>query len=408
MLRQQANEAAQPPQDFATKGTEAKISRSEAPDVANEKKIGAPKTAEQVQRAEQLQDRVENYATIRKQAAAASVVVATESNWWEKTKSFVSNNIFEPFDQYIYTPIIQPVIEKRNEVLANTASWLDKNVYQPYVAPRIDNAVDRLKDDFSWINETIIQPWVIPFFKEVGGVISDAVGFVTPYLAPAISKAAEWGTAAITWFNESVYQPHILPALQEFNESVYQPYLAPIVKAAANVVGTYVEFVTEHIYEPIFAPIVNDINKYIVKPYVDPAAAWWDKTWDEYGEWVHNGLDAVGFIPGLGDIMDGVNAVIYLGEGRYLEASISGLAMLPVLGDLAKSGKYALKVGAELVEETAEKVVKEFIEEGARRRGSSPRRYRREAGEKAPTSLPRRHAGLDACLWFRGQHRSQR
>ena len=36
--------------------------------------------------------------------------------------------------------------------------------------------------------------------------------------------------------------------------------------------------------------------------------------WDEYGEWVHGALDAVGFIPGLGEIADGINGLIYLGS----------------------------------------------------------------------------------------------
>lgn len=296
--------------------------------------------------------------------------VTPESNWWEKTKSFVKDNILEPWDQYVYEPIVKPLTEKRNEVLKDTVSWLNTNVYQPFLAERVDNTLNNLKNNATWINETIIQPWVIPFGKEFVGVLSDIGNWVNttviePYVVPFVTKSVEYAIEDFARLNETVLQPYLLPAWEKFNEKVYQPYLAPIVDVAADLVTGYTELITEHVYEPIFAPIVNDINKYIVKPYIDPAVAWWDKTWDEYGEWVHNGLDAVGFIPGLGDIMDGVNGLIYLAEGRYLEASISAAAMIPVLGDLAKAGKLGLKVATEVVEEAAEKVVKEVVEEVA-------------------------------------------
>ena len=80
----------------------------------------------------------------------------------------------------------------------------------------------------------------------------------------------------------------------------------------------------------------------------DKATDWWEATWDKYGERVHGALDAVGFIPGLGVIADGLNGLIYLGEGRYLEATVSALAMIPLIGDLGKGGKYAAKVGGRL------------------------------------------------------------
>jgi RHS repeat-associated protein len=60
------------------------------------------------------------------------------------------------------------------------------------------------------------------------------------------------------------------------------------------------------------------------------------------GNWVkdnaHEVLDAVGTIDPTG-IADGLNAVIYLAEGDYKNAAISGLSILPG-GDLAKGGKY--------------------------------------------------------------------
>ena len=78
---------------------------------------------------------------------------------------------------------------------------------------------------------------------------------------------------------------------------------------------------------------------------------------------MHGSLDAAGLIPGLGEIADGLNGLIYLGEGRYVEASISALAMIPILGDLGKAGKLGLAIGKEVLEEAAEKIVKETTEE---------------------------------------------
>jgi Mor family transcriptional regulator len=99
--------------------------------------------------------------------------------------------------------------------------------------------------------------------------------------------------------------------------------------------------------------------------------------WDEYGEWVHGALDAAGFIPGVGEIADGLNGVIYLAEGNYLEAGLSVMSMIPLLGDLGKAGKWTAELGQEVVDtvvekvakevagEALEKTVKESLEEGA-------------------------------------------
>ena len=120
-----------------------------------------------------------------------------------------------------------------------------------------------------------------------------------------------------------------------------------------------ISWVNRNIYQPIFQPVVSDINKYIYQPFKDEA----QKFWDEYGEWVHGCLDTAGFIPGLGEIADGLNGLIYLGEGRYIEASVSLLAMVPLLGDLGKAGKWTVKAGQEILEEAVEKVAKEAAEE---------------------------------------------
>jgi len=48
-------------------------------------------------------------------------------------------------------------------------------------------------------------------------------------------------------------------------------------------------------------------------------------------EWLHGALDVAGLIPGFGEIADGVNALIYLAEGRFVEAGISAVGMIPIL-----------------------------------------------------------------------------
>lgn len=91
-------------------------------------------------------------------------------------------------------------------------------------------------------------------------------------------------------------------------------------------------------------------------------ASWWNR----WGEWVHGGLDVLGFVPVVGELADGANALIYLAEGRHLEAGISAAAMIPFLGDLGKAGKWGAKAGKELLEEGAERAAKEVAERAVR------------------------------------------
>lgn len=87
--------------------------------------------------------------------------------------------------------------------------------------------------------------------------------------------------------------------------------------------------------------------------------------WSRWGEWVHGALDGLGLVPVVGEAADGLNALIYLGEGRHLEAGISAVAMIPLLGDLGKGGKYAFKIGKEVVEEAGEAGAKRLAKEAA-------------------------------------------
>jgi len=79
---------------------------------------------------------------------------------------------------------------------------------------------------------------------------------------------------------------------------------------------------------------------------------------------VHGALDIAGFIPVLGAIPDGLNAVIYAAEGDWTNAGISAVAMVPVFGDGAKIGAKAGKEIIEVSGKTAIKMGKEELGAG--------------------------------------------
>ena len=56
-------------------------------------------------------------------------------------------------------------------------------------------------------------------------------------------------------------------------------------------------------------------------------------------------LDAIGLIPGAGEVADGLNTVISLARGNPLDALLSAISMVPAAGDaVGKGGKLVLKV----------------------------------------------------------------
>lgn len=59
---------------------------------------------------------------------------------------------------------------------------------------------------------------------------------------------------------------------------------------------------------------------------------------------VQDGIGALGFIPGVGAIPDGVNGVIYLFRGKWGDAGFSLVAMIPLGGDLVAAGRYGKKL----------------------------------------------------------------
>ncbi len=58
---------------------------------------------------------------------------------------------------------------------------------------------------------------------------------------------------------------------------------------------------------------------------------------------VQTGLDVVGLVPGVGEIADGINALIYTARGDYVNAGLSTAAMIPFVGWAATGGKLIAK-----------------------------------------------------------------
>src|SRR5690554_3396927 len=60
-------------------------------------------------------------------------------------------------------------------------------------------------------------------------------------------------------------------------------------------------------------------------------------------EGVQTALYVIGLVPGLGEVADGINAIIYTVNGDYVNASLSLAAMVPIGGQLATAGKLGMK-----------------------------------------------------------------
>ncbi|KYG08217.1 hypothetical protein BE21_24965 [Sorangium cellulosum] len=126
-----------------------------------------------------------------------------------------------------------------------------------------------------------------------------------------------------------------------------------------------------HGLAPYAGPLVD-----LDKMREEAEKSWWEKASD----WVHTGLDIVGFIPGLGEIADGLNAAIYLAEGDYLNAAISAAGMIPFGGAAATGGRLAAKAGKAV----AEAVGKEGAQEAAQQVGKQgAEQLGKEGAEKA-------------------------
>ncbi len=117
-----------------------------------------------------------------------------------------------------------------------------------------------------------------------------------------------------------------------------------------------------------------------------PKHHWWDPITHAAGavvhfvshnplEAVHIGLDVLGFIPVVGEVANGLNALIYLAEGDWTNAALSAVALIPIAGDaalVARMGARGVRIAEDVA--VAERVVTDVsratrdvraIEEGA-------------------------------------------
>lgn len=72
---------------------------------------------------------------------------------------------------------------------------------------------------------------------------------------------------------------------------------------------------------------------------------------------LHTGLDALGQVPGAGEVADGTNAVLYAIQGDWRNAAMSAAAMIPFIGNAATGARLAKNVarGAKEVSEAVAK-----------------------------------------------------
>ena len=78
---------------------------------------------------------------------------------------------------------------------------------------------------------------------------------------------------------------------------------------------------------------------------------------------IHNALDAIGMVPGIGEPADALNAFLYSAEGKYKDAAISVAAMIPIIGG-TKNAKKLLEFAKEVRMKKANDLANEMTDKG--------------------------------------------
>jgi RHS repeat-associated protein len=65
---------------------------------------------------------------------------------------------------------------------------------------------------------------------------------------------------------------------------------------------------------------------------------------------VQEGIGYLGIIPGIGDALDVVNGLVYLARGKYLEAGLSLIAVIPMVGSAGTVGRSMARYADEAAE----------------------------------------------------------
>jgi RHS repeat-associated protein len=116
-------------------------------------------------------------------------------------------------------------------------------------------------------------------------------------------------------------------------------------------------------------------------------------------ETFHMLLDGYGFVPVVGEVLDGINAVIYAYEGDYLNAAFSTISIAPIAGDIgAKGMKYSMKAAGISKKFKSAKTAKKWISTALEYNSvkianalEAPRRHLKKALNSAGTGKAAHH-----------------
>ena len=93
-----------------------------------------------------------------------------------------------------------------------------------------------------------------------------------------------------------------------------------------------------------------------------------------YSDFGHLGLDVLGVVPGIGEPVDVANAIWYASEAKYLDAGLSLISIIPIVGDaLGKGGRAIKHLGPKAVEKTLEAIRKLDVEKFLKPFRSNPK-----------------------------------
>ena len=88
--------------------------------------------------------------------------------------------------------------------------------------------------------------------------------------------------------------------------------------------------------------IFEEVNQ-LPPPLMDATEEPSRDSWGRISEWLHTSLDLSGLIPGYGEVADAFNALFYIAEGRFGDAAISALAIIPFVGSVGTAGRVAVR-----------------------------------------------------------------
>ncbi|MHC3433525.1 hypothetical protein [Delftia lacustris] len=142
---------------------------------------------------------------------------------------------------------------------------------------------------------------------------------------------------------------------------------------------------------PDTAPNLHGATAPAIKP-VAQEKSWWQRWGSDV---VHTGLDVVGLIPGVGEIADGANALIYLAEGDKVNAALSAAAMIPGAGMAATGAKYGKKAAAAATEAVGKKAGREAAEAGSQK---AAKEAEEAAAKKADSNGGGKDKGNPRCI----------